>query len=112
MVVHAIANACTAEQLLHSFMSNMVETSMIAYFIAISQMALGECHNNIKFARLGLQLMGHVMTVPPPGLWFTKAAWDEYIEVMKLVLDAQEELLKLLGGDFTTCRGYWNKWKT
>ena len=112
MVVHAITKACEAELTLHSFTSNMVETSMIAFFIAIAQMAMIECHNNIKTARVGLNLMRGVMKVPLPGIWFTMGAWNEYIEIMTLVLDGQEELLKRLGSDFTTCNGYWNKWKT
>ena len=110
MVIHAIVKACTAEQLLHSFMANMLETSMISFFIAIQHMALGECWKTLIFGRIGLNLMDDVMTIPPPGLWFTKAAWDEYIEVMKLVLDGQEDLLKRLGCSFATCSDYWCAW--
>jgi hypothetical protein len=110
MVIHAIAKACQAELSLHSFTANIVETSMIAFFIAIGQMALGECSKTIAHGRMGLGLMGEVMKVPLPGVWFTYGAWIEYEEVMKLVLDGQEELLKRLGSSFATCNEYWCKW--
>jgi hypothetical protein len=112
MVLNAITKACSAELTLHSYTANIIETSMIAFFIGISLPALGECSKIITQARIGLTLMGGIMKVPLPGIWFTMGAWNEYIEVMKLVLDGQEELLKRLGMSFATCSDYWDKWET
>jgi hypothetical protein len=110
MVVHAIAQACQAELSLHSFLSNIVETSMIAFFIAIPLNEIKECYEIVEHSELGHNLMRATILVPGPGLWFTKAAWDEYIEISTLVVEGQKAILERLGSSFATCSGYWSKW--
>lgn len=112
MVIHTLVKACAAERTLHLFTSNILETSMIAFFIAISKMAIPECNECIASGRMGLTLMKPVMLLPHPGIWFTMGAWGEYIKIMELVLDAQEELLRLLSDPSITCKGYWDEWGT
>ena len=108
MVIHTLVKACAAEKHLHTITSNILETSMIAYFIAISTRALPECKDCIASGKMGLTLMKPTMLIPFPGIWFTMGAWGEYIKIMELVLNAQEELLKILADPSLTCEAYWN----
>ena len=111
MVIFAFVPFTGTSRLLYRTFANVLESSILAYFLNASNAKYYYAGENLDNAQWALGYMESLLLYPDPLIMITKTPWEMLIEVKKRTIAGQERILEELGERGPKkCEDWWRKW--
>jgi len=110
MVIYAFASLSGKAAQLHNLLKNILEPSMLSLFINTTNFHFNLAREDIQSATFAITLMRPLLIAGAPELVLIYRAWDEYLDMIEIILGIHTETFQELIYEPKTCAKYWKEW--